>query len=198
MKKAKTTEQALALVVTPTLPERQPGAGHAPELRRQSLDYDTNKASDDSGISCPEPTLAQQQFKEESDINFIADRYGLTGELPQIMDLPAYGDFTGIFDFQTAKNAVIAGQQQFMTLPAKLRSRFNNDPQQLLEFLADEDNRKEAEFLGLVKPPEVAPQSPPGNAAAKGDPDTLSEPAKAAAEPNPAGKTGRKGKNTDT
>ena len=54
----RTPEQALAYTVTPTLPARAPGAGHTPQLRRQSLDYDTNAASDETAIHCTEPTLA--------------------------------------------------------------------------------------------------------------------------------------------
>lgn len=132
---------------------------------RSPYNYDTNAASDETGISCPEPTLAQQQFKEESDINFIAERFGLTGEMPQVLQLPAYGDFTGIFDFQDAQNAVRKAMEQFMTLPAKLRTRFDNQPQKLLTFLEDPDNREEAVFLGLVNKPKE-PLPPPAPAPA--------------------------------
>lgn len=162
----------------------------APELRRQSLDYDTNAAGDESGISCPEPTLAQQQFAEESDINFIADRYGLSGEMPQVTNPPRYGDFSGIFDYQTAHNAVIAANAKFMEFPAKLRARFNNDPQQLITFLENEDNRPEAEFLGLVpKRTQEPPQSPQGDPGAQGKGDTLSPAPEAPGKPPKPPKT---------
>lgn len=131
---------------------------------RNPYNYDTNEASLESAISCPEPTLAQQQYKEESDINFIADRYGLTGEMPQVLQLPSYGNFEGVFDFQSAQNAVIQARNQFMTLPAKTRTRFQNDPQKLIEFLDNDENYEEAVFMGLVKRREDAPQSPQGNA----------------------------------
>lgn len=170
----------------PTLPPARPGAGHKPELRRQSLDYDTNKASDESGISCPEPTLAQQQYAEESDINYIANRFGLTGEMPQVSSLPTYGDFTGIYDFQSAQNAVIQARNQFMTLPAKVRARFDNDPQKLLAFLDDEDNRDLAVAMGLVKPneaPPTMPESPTGDAGDTGKGGTLPPHATPPAEP---------------
>lgn len=135
-----------------------------PPFVRSAYNYDTDEASNETGLSCPEPTLTQQQFVEESDINFIAERYGLTGEMPQVLDLPRYGNFEGIFDFQSAQNAVVQANQQFMTLPAKMRARFNNSPQQLLEFLGDPENRKEAEFLGLVNPPKRAPEPSMGDA----------------------------------
>lgn len=119
----------------------------------------------DTGLECLDPTLAQQQFKEESDINTIVDRFGLNGEMPQVLNLPQYGDFTGIFDYQTAMNLVVAGREEFMKLPAKMRARFHNDPAELLDFLADDDNKDEAIKLGLVKAPDPVPESPNGNQA---------------------------------
>lgn len=131
---------------------------------RNPYNYDVDEASDDSGLECLDPTLTQQSFVEESDINYIAERYGLTGELPQVLQLPKYGDFTEVFDFQSANNAVIEANRQFLTLPAKMRSRFDNDPQKLLSFLEDVNNRDEAIYLGLIpKPvtePVQAPQAP--------------------------------------
>lgn len=155
-----------------------------PPFMRTPYNYDMDEASEATGLSCPDKSLAQQEFKEESDINYIAERYGLTGEMPQVLDLPQYGDFTGIFDFQTAQNAVVEAKQQFMTLPAKMRARFNNSPQALLEFLADEDNRKEAEFLGLVKPPHDAPESPLDAPAPKTEGKTPIDPSPKAPEPS--------------
>lgn len=128
----------------------------APFLRTE-YNYDMHAASLESALVCEDPSMAQQQFLEESDINTIVDRYGLNGELPENPRMPAYGDFTGVGDFQTAMNAVVAAQRDFMTLPAKVRSRFDNDPQKLLEFVSDDANLDEARVLGLLKPVEVVP-----------------------------------------
>lgn len=154
---------------------------YQPEVRNP-YNYDREQAGNDSGLKCEDQHLAKQEFKKESDINFIAERFGLTGEIPEVLQLPQYGDFSGIYDFQTAQNTVIEARRQFMTLPAKMRDRFANDPQKLLEFLDNPDNRDEAQFLGLVKKPDVAPQSPVGDLAAPDranpapDPDKPSEP----------------------
>lgn len=131
-----------------------------PPFLRTPYNYDRNQASDDSGLKCEDPTLAQQQYAEESDINYIADRYGLTGEMPEVLAVPQYGDFTGVFDYQTARNAIVAAERAFMSLPAKVRGRFANDPQKLLEFMNDPTNREEADFLGLTKKQEPAPMPP--------------------------------------
>ena len=71
--------------------------------------------------------------------------------MPENTLSPRYGDFTGIGDYHTAMNRVIAVQDEFEALPAPIRARFDNDPSKLIEFLDDEVNRPEAEELGLVE-----------------------------------------------
>lgn len=118
---------------------------------RSMYNYDTDAASNESGLACEEPTLAQQHFKEECDINYILQQFNITGVLPQNPISPRYGDFSGISDYHTALNRVIAAQEEFDSLPAQIRARFDNDPAKLIEFLDDEANRPEAEELGLVE-----------------------------------------------
>lgn len=52
-----------------------------------------------------------------------------------------------------AYHKVMHGVELFATLPSRLRSRFNNDPGLLLEFLQDSINRDEAIELGLIDAP---------------------------------------------
>lgn len=136
---------------------------------RSPYNYDGDEVSNETGLSCPEPTLAQQQFREECDINTIMDRFGRTGEVIAPVRLPQYGDFDGINDYHSAVNAIVAAQQSFAELPAKVRARFANDPAQFVEFCLDDSNRDEAVRLGLVeavlKPAEQAIASPEGDAA---------------------------------
>lgn len=112
--------------------------------------YDTAKASLDSGLLCQDPSKAVQSQKEESDINTIVRRFGLTGQLPSNVRMPQYGDFTGITTYQDALNAVLEAQASFQALPAHIRERFGHDPEKFVEFCFDENNRAEAEKLGLV------------------------------------------------
>jgi phage internal scaffolding protein len=118
---------------------------------RTPYNYDTDAASNESGLACEEPSLAQQHFKEECDINTILQKFNVTGLLPEAPLSPRYGDFSGIGDYHSALNRVIAAQDEFEALPAQIRARFDNDPAQLIEFLQDENNRLEAEELGLVE-----------------------------------------------
>lgn len=118
---------------------------------RTPYNYDTDAASNESGLACEEPSLAQQHFKEECDINTILQKFSITGILPEAPLSPRYGDFTGIGDYHTALNRVIAAQEEFEALPAQIRARFDNDPAKLIDFLDNEANRPEAEELGLVE-----------------------------------------------
>jgi phage internal scaffolding protein len=120
---------------------------------RTPYNYDVDKVSDETGLVCPDPSLAQQNFKDESDINYIVRQFGLTGQLPGQTISPQYGDFTGVLDYHSAVNAVLAAQDEFMDLPAQMRARFDNDPAKLIDFLGDEQNREEAIKLGLVANP---------------------------------------------
>lgn len=126
-------------------------ATKAPFLRTP-YNYDTVAASDESGLACEEPSLAQQQFREECDINTILKRFNITGELPNALLSPRYGDFTGIGDYKTALDRVMAAEEEFLSLPANIRARFENDPSKLIEFLDNDENRLEAENLGLLEP----------------------------------------------
>lgn len=118
---------------------------------RTPYNYDTDAASNESGLACEEPSLAQQHFKEECDINTILRKFSITGLLPEAPLSPRYGDFSGISDYHTALNRVIAAQDEFEALPAQIRARFDNDPAKLIEFLENDKNRPEAEELGLVE-----------------------------------------------
>ncbi|WNK13471.1 MAG: internal scaffolding protein [Microvirus sp.] len=123
---------------------------------RSPFNYNVAEASRASGLTCPEATLAQQQFKDETDINVIVHRFGLTGELPTNGRMPTYDDFTGVGDYHTALNALRSAEEAFMALPGHVRDRFNHDPQRFVEFCSDDANIAAARELGLV-PNQPAP-----------------------------------------
>jgi len=118
---------------------------------RTPYNYDKDAASNESGLHCEDASLAQQHYREECDINTILQKFNITGLIPETPLSPRYGDFTGIGDYHTAMNRVIAVQDEFEALPAQIRARFDNDPANLIEFLENSDNRPEAEELGLVE-----------------------------------------------
>ena len=110
------------------------------------------------GVKFNEPSLTQQQFKDECDINRIMDRYLKTGVLSDPLDrrgTPKYGDYAEIGDYMEHMNKVVEANEMFESLPAYIRKRFNNNPADLIEFVMDANNRAEAELLGLVEKTEV-------------------------------------------
>lgn len=123
-----------------------------PPFMRTPFNYDRDEASGETGLVCPEPTLAQQQFKEEADINTILERFGRTGELVVPVRMPQFGDFEQVNDYHSAMNAVRTAQESFDALPAKVRARFNNDPEKFVLACQDESMRDELVALGLVEP----------------------------------------------
>lgn len=126
---------------------------------RTEFNYDRDFASEASGLHCTDPSLTQQQFKDETDINEIVRRFGLTGELPGDFNMPQSADLVdAITDYHTALNTIREADEEFMSMPPELRARFDNDPGKLIAFLEDGGNREEAVKLGLVKAPDPVPQ----------------------------------------
>lgn len=115
-------------------------------------------------IEFPTKTMAKQSFKDECDINTIMSKYEKTGLIEHVQKVQgSYGDFTSVQDYQLSLNQVIAAQEAFEALPAKIRERFANDPSHLMAFLQEEKNLDEAIRLGLVEapePPQAQPASP--------------------------------------
>lgn len=123
-----------------------------PVFCRSGNNYDMGEVSRDTALWCNDPSLTQQQFAEEADINTIVDRFMKTGVLPDAAMMPQYVDYEGIFDFQSAMNVVRAADENFMRLDARVRARFQNSPQAFLEFFADPNNAEEGRRLGLLMP----------------------------------------------
>lgn len=119
---------------------------------RNAYNYDLNQASDDAGLQCKDKSRTIQSQTEETDINKIVERFAITGELPQNIRLPQYGDFVAINDFHQAANAIAQANEAFDQLPAKVRARFQNDPGQFVDFCTSEGNEEELRKLGLLPP----------------------------------------------
>lgn len=94
--------------------------------------------------------LTVQAPREEVDINRIVKKME-KGQLVGVNGV--VGRFEDLSQFDGLADAIVKVQKakdEFMSLPADLRSRFDNDPVKLVEFLEDGNNRKEAIELGLV------------------------------------------------
>jgi len=103
----------------------------------------------------------KQSFKKEADINHIMARYVKTG----LMNMDAlklreenFIDVSQMGDFQQAQEQLKNAEKAFMTLAVNVRTKFENNPAQLLDFLSKEENREEAQELGIIPTPEPAPE----------------------------------------
>lgn len=112
--------------------------------------YDSDKVSHETGIRFEDPSLAIQSQAEEADINTIVKRFGLTGQLPTNVRVPLTEDFVETFDFRSAMDTLNAAQKAFMSMPASVRGRFENDPAKFVEFVSDERNLEESIRMGLA------------------------------------------------
>jgi len=110
-------------------------------------------------------SMTLQDAKDECDINMIIARHDRTGswsgsgKMPTVV--PQFGDFDSVDDFQTAQDTILRAREHFASLPSHIRSRFQNDPVRLLEFVSNKDNQVEAVRLGLASsPPESISETP--------------------------------------
>lgn len=118
----------------------------------------------------------KQSAKDECDINNIMKKYHRTGLLPSVNADGVYADVAVLGDFKTAYDQVIRAQELFDSLPSRVRERFDNSPQALLEFCQDDKNLKEAVELGLANDRVLNPPSQP---APVSDPTPKGSPASA-------------------
>lgn len=120
------------------------------------------------------PSMTKQSFVSECDINNIVKSYRITGQIQHMRANAAQGVYEDLPDhqeFQTSLNILQEASDSFASLPAQVRKRFDNDPGQFLDFMADPKNQDEIIRMGLAvdtRPPpapplapDLAPQAPP-------------------------------------
>jgi phage internal scaffolding protein len=93
---------------------------------------------------------AQQQFKDDCDINSIMRRFQKTGAIDHVAQhQPKYG-IASPLDLHAAMNLVTMAESMFADLPSSLRRRFNGNATELLDFVQNPENAAEAQELGLA------------------------------------------------
>lgn len=110
----------------------------------------------DPGITFDEPSLTQQHFQPECDINNILSRYSQTGVLPEKQGA-FYADFSSGLDFRETVDFLRSTQEDFLALPASTRAHFNNDPAQLIDFVNNPSNHSRFAEVGLLPPGNSSP-----------------------------------------
>lgn len=133
-------------------------------VKEVSMDFFTRFTSNpDRADFVPEgKTKTQQQFLEQSDVNWIINHYQ-ERPVDALQDaisgprMPLWGDFSTVPDIQQAHRVFSQAEAAFGALPSDLRLRFNNNPLELLAFVSDAGNREEAIKLRLIEKNAVAP-----------------------------------------
>lgn len=132
------------------------------------------------------PSLTQQQFAQEADVNVLIARYKQTGSFYNPLSLigkeprrPMYEDLAVLPDLQVSLATLQGAQDIFMSLPARVREQFGNDVAQFVAWAQDVRNLPALAELGVV---DGVPSPTPQGAAESGDqPAAAVEPHKPAA-----------------
>lgn len=70
----------------------------------------------------PNKDMARQEFKQESDINYMLSRFGITPP----RGAPTYGEWDDTIDLQKAIDMTKKAQVAYRRLPKELRDKFDN------------------------------------------------------------------------
>ena len=105
-------------------------------------------------------SLTLQSMAAECDINKIMERFARDGLVTHVAEWGGdYGDFVNApQSYHEALNQVLDAEDMFMTLPAHVREKYENDPGRFLEAVQDPEKREELQELGVL--PRAAEQAP--------------------------------------
>jgi len=92
---------------------------------------------------------AQQQFKQDADLNSIMRKFQKTGAIDHAnIHQGSYG-MASPYDLHQAMNLVSNANTLFADLPSTVRNKFRNDPLAFFEYVQNPDNATEAATLGI-------------------------------------------------
>ena len=119
--------------------------------------YDPVETHDHCGIEFTMPSLAVQDEKDETDINYIVNTYADGQQGIATLDLGdssqyaflQFGDATLPGDYSTALELVSGVREEFYSLPAHVRSKFDHDPMNFIQQLNNPETLEYLEQEGL-------------------------------------------------
>lgn len=95
--------------------------------------------------------MTEQSHRDSCDINVIMKQYDKTGLVPVYSNMiPRYEDFSKVTDYQSACNLVIEAEESFNSLPAHVRTAYDNDPAKFLAAFEDPAERAKLIELGVI------------------------------------------------
>lgn len=126
---------------------------------KQPKIYDPYNRLPEAGITFAEGTGKTDQSQvDDCDINKIMARYKKLGVLPPETAVKQFIDVSNIGDYHSSMNAILAAQDAFMQLDARIREAFENDPALLIAALEDPSQKEKLVSLGLVSSTESLTQ----------------------------------------
>lgn len=88
--------------------------------------YEPPRAEDEVGLDCSNlPDMTRQEFKDETNINNILNRFLSTG-IPPAQRQPVFGDRDFDIDLHTGYLAIESAQRAFLRLPDALKEKYKN------------------------------------------------------------------------
>lgn len=119
---------------------------------------------------------AQQQFKNDCDINTIMKRIQKDEALNHVQKHQLEYGVTTPTSYHQSLNIIKAADSMFADLPSQIRNEFNNNPQAFLKFVQDPKNQDRAYELGIALSTKAAEAAePPGAAKTPDDEGAKSE-----------------------
>lgn len=107
-----------------------------------------------------EPSITDQSYKKECDVNHIINKFMKTGQITHLARQSGiYADVSNITDLQDSLSKIQLAQEALGSLPAKLRDRFQNDPQKMIDFINDPKNTEECIQYGLKTRTQVSEET---------------------------------------
>lgn len=106
------------------------------------------------GLEFTQPSLTQQQFKDECEIESLLKAHNLSqvmGIMNNYNQQPLYGDVSEIPDFHVSQNHLARATEYFEGLPSDVRSRFNNSLSEFLITLNNPGAREALTEMGVLK-----------------------------------------------
>lgn len=115
------------------------------------------------GVKFEKPSMTQQCFKEQCDINRILDAYKVkaramgvsVAELMPKVGSEQFADVSNLDDYLDAQNRIAQVNQMFEALPAEVRRSYGDDPRNFVSALGDSTNYRKFAELGIMDKKQV-------------------------------------------
>lgn len=127
------------------------------DMSTDSTIYSRYKRPVVDGVKFEKPSMTQQHFKDECDINNILAAYHIkarsmgvsVSELIPKLGSEQFADVSNLDDYLTAQNRIAQVNQIFESLPSEVRRSYNDDPRNFVAALGDSNNYAKFADLGI-------------------------------------------------